>query len=176
VDVRCLAATHKDLGRLVEKGLFREDLFFRLDVLQVAVPPLRDRPQDIPALVEHFLARSLEQGPRSPLAGFEPEAMDCLLGYGWPGNVRQLENLIERLAVTATAPLATVAEVRAALGSVRDVDPIPALLRRPLTLQELEDRYIEAVLGKAAGNKARAAEMLGIDLSTLYRRIKQRSS
>jgi two-component system response regulator HydG len=176
VDVRCVAATHKDLARLVEKGLFREDLFFRLDVLQVAVPPLRDRVEDIPILIDHFLARSLEQAPRSPLAGFEPEAMQAVLRYGWPGNVRQLENLVERLVVTASGPLATLAEVTTALGSVRDVDPIPALLRRPLTLQELEDRYIEAVLGKAAGNKVKAAEMLGIDLSTLYRRIKQRSS
>jgi two-component system response regulator HydG len=175
VDVRLVAATHKDLTVLVEKGIFREDLFFRLDVLRVPVPALRERPEDIPLLIEHFLRRSIERSPRSVLTGFEPEAMDHLATYGWPGNVRQLENLIERLVVTAAAPLARLAEVKTALGPVRDADPIAPLLRSLPTLQDLEDRYIDAVLRKVGGSKAKAADILGIDLSTLYRREKQRS-
>jgi two-component system response regulator HydG len=175
VEVRCIAATHKDLSVLVEKGLFREDLFFRLDVLRVPVPALRERGGDIPKLVEHFLAKSLERTPRSLLAGIEPEALEYLASYGWPGNVRQLENLIERLVVTAATPLAPLEVVKRALEPVRDQNPIGALLRKPMTLEELEERYIEGVLQKVEGNKARAAEILGIDLSTLYRREKRRS-
>jgi two-component system response regulator HydG len=175
VDTRCIAATHKDLTVLVEKGLFREDLYFRLDVLRVPVPALRERADDIPLLVEHFLRKSLERSPRSALAGLEPEALDHLAEHGWPGNVRQLENLIERLVVTAAAPLARLADVKAALGPVRESDPMAPLMRALPTLQQLEDQYIESVLRKVGGSKAKAADILGIDLSTLYRRDKQRS-
>jgi two-component system response regulator HydG len=173
VDVRCVAATHKDLTSLVEKGLFREDLFFRLDVLRVLVPSLRERAEDIPLLASFFLRRAVERYPRSILTGLEPAALAHLASYSWPGNVRQLVNLIERLAVTAATPLASLADVRAALGPAREADPIAPLLRNPLTLHELETRYIEAVLRTVGGSKAKAAEILGIDLSTLYRRDKK---
>jgi two-component system response regulator HydG len=175
VDVRCVAATHKDLSVLIDRGMFRQDLFFRLDVLRVDVPPLRERVADIPVLVEHFLVKSLQRAPRSSLTGFEPDALEYLAGYSWPGNVRQLENLVERLVVTAARPLAQLEEVRRALESVRESDPIAPLVQRPLTLQELESRYISAILDKVGGSKSKAAEILGIDLSTLYRREKQRS-
>ena len=174
VDVRCVAATHKDLGSLVSKELFREDLFFRLDVLRIPVPALRERPEDIPMLVDHFLRKSLGGASRSVLAGFEPEALDFLTACDWPGNVRQLENLIERLVVTASTPLARLAEVQQALGPVRDSDPIAPLLQRPLRLDELESRYIAAILKRVGGSKLKAAEILGVDPSTLYRREKPR--
>jgi two-component system response regulator HydG len=174
VDVRCVAATHKDLAELVGKGLFREDLFFRLDVLRVPVPALRDRVDDIPILVDHFLRKSLGAASRSALAGFQPEALDFLVTCEWPGNVRQLQNLVERLVVTASTPLATLAEVKRALGPMRDQDPIAPLLQRPLTLAELESRYIAAVLARVGGSKLKAAEVLGVDASTLYRREKPR--
>jgi two-component system response regulator HydG len=172
VDVRVIAATHKELAALVEKGLFREDLYFRLDVLRVLVPPLHARAEDIPALVEHFLRRSLEGAPRSALAGFEPEALDFLTHHAWPGNIRQLQNLVERLVVTAQTPLARLSDVQQALGPAREQDPIVALAHKPLTLEALEDRYIAAILQKVGGNKQKAAEILGVDPSTLYRREK----
>ena len=175
VDVRCVAATHKDLGALVEKNMFREDLFFRLDVLRVPVPALRERSDDIPMLVEHFLRKSLAGASRSAMAGFEPEALDFLTTCDWPGNVRQLENLIERLVVTASTPLARLAEVQHAMGPVRNIDPIAPLLQRPLTLDELESRYIAAILQRVGGSKLKAAEILGVDPSTLYRRERPRS-
>ena len=175
VDVRCVAATHKDLGELVQKSLFREDLFFRLDVLRVPVPALREHTDDIPMLVDHFLRKSLRGASRSVLAGFEPEALDFLTTCDWPGNVRQLENLIERLVVTTSAPLARLADVQQALGPVRNVDPIAPLLQKPLTLEELETRYIGAILQRVGGSKLKAAEILGVDPSTLYRREKPRS-
>jgi len=157
----------------VESGLFRQDLFFRLDVLRVPVPPLRDRAEDIPILVEHFLTKSLARSPQSMLAGFEPDALDFLTGCDWPGNVRQLENLIERLVVTASTRLATLPEVERALGPMPTGDPIRRLVINPLTLQDLEERYIAGVLATVGGSKQRAAEILGVDPSTLYRREKR---
>jgi two-component system response regulator HydG len=158
----------------VGKGLFREDLFFRLDVLRVPVPALRERIEDFPALVDHFLRKSLERSTRSVLAGFEPEALDYLASYSWPGNVRQLENLIERLVVTAAGALARLADVKQALGPIPKSDPIATLLQSPIPLQDLEDRYIAAILQKVGGSKLKAAEILGVDASTLYRREKQK--
>ena len=108
------------------------------------------------------------------LSGFEPEALDFLTACDWPGNVRQLENLVERLVVTASAPRATLADVQLALGPVRDSDPIAPLLQRPLTLEDLETRYISAILKRVGGSKLKAAEILGVDPSTLYRREKPR--
>jgi two-component system, NtrC family, response regulator HydG len=174
VDVRCIAATHKDLAQLVEQGLFREDLFFRLDVLRVVVPSLRERADDIPVLVDAFLRKSVERSPRSTLVGFEPDALDFLVNFGWTGNVRQLENLIERLVVTVSVPRARLADVKQAVGPTRDIDPIAALVQKPLTLQALEDRYIAGILHKVGGSKQKAAELLGVDPSTLYRREKPR--
>ena len=176
VDVRCIAATHRELPALVEQGLFRQDLFFRLDVLRVFVPALRDRPDDIPMLVEHFLNRSRERARHSSLVGFEPEALDFLADCDWPGNVRQLENLVERLVVTASAPLARLEDVRHALGPTPGgTDPIPRLLQKPLTLEELTERYIDRVLKSVGGSKTKAAQILGVDASTLYRREKRSS-
>jgi len=174
VDVRCVAATHKDLAGLVEKGLFREDLFFRLDVLRVPVPPLRERGEDVLTLADHFLKKSLAAGTRSILAGLEPEALDFLAGCDWPGNVRQLENLIERLVVTASTPLAKLADVKAALGPAREADLITPLVRRGLTLEAVESSYIAGVLQSVDGSRPKAAEILGVDPSTLYRRDKPR--
>ena len=173
VDVRCIAATHKDLSVLVEQGQFREDLFFRLDVLRVQVPPLRERGEDIPLLVDHFLRQSLEKSSRSVLAGFEPDALDFLASCDWPGNVRQLENLIERLVVTASESFAKLADVKRALGPSWTSDPIPRLLQNPMTMQDLEDRYLAGVLKMVGGNKLKAAQILGVDPSTVYRRHKR---
>jgi two-component system response regulator HydG len=173
VNVRCIAATHKDLSVLVEKGQFREDLFFRLDVLRVQVPPLRERGEDIPLLVDHFLRQSLEKSARSVLAGFEPDALEFLAGCDWPGNVRQLENLIERLVVTASESFAKLADVKRALGPAWTSDPIPRLLQNPMTMQDLEERYLAGVLKMVGGNKVKAAEILGVDPSTVYRRNKR---
>jgi two-component system response regulator HydG len=173
VDVRCIAATHHDLDALVAAGRFREDLFFRLNVLRVRVPPLRERPDDIAQLLEHFLGRSRSRVPGAQVSGLSPDALAFLTSYGWPGNVRELENLIERLVVTGSGQQITLGAVREALGPSRAVDPIGPLLQDPMSLAELEDRYIAGVLERVGGNKGRAAEILGVDLSTIYRKAKQ---
>jgi len=175
VDVRCIATTRKDLAALVEENAFRQDLFFRLDVLRVPVPALRDRADDIPALVEHFLAKSRERSPTSALVGVEPAALDFLAGCDWPGNVRQLENLVERLVVTASASLARLEDVKQALGPTPAADLFPRMAQNALKLDELVERYIAAVLKSVDGSKAKAAQILGVDLSTLYRREKRSS-
>jgi two-component system response regulator HydG len=172
VDVRCIAATHHDLDGLVAAGRFREDLFFRLNVLRVRVPALRERAEDIAVLAEHFLARSRGRVPGAATVTFGADALKAFGAYPWPGNVRELENLVERLVVTASGPQIDVAAVEEVLGPSRGVDKLAALLADPIPLAELEDLYIAAVLERVGGNKARAAEILGIDLSTIYRRIK----
>jgi two-component system response regulator HydG len=173
VDVRCIAATHRDLDELVAQERFREDLFFRLNVLRVVVPPLRERPEDIPPLIEHFLERSRSRVPGTPVAGLSGEALKALAASPWPGNVRELENLIERLVVTGSGQQIDLAAAQEALGGARLVDRFAPLLKDPVTLAELEEHYIAAVLESVGGNKGRAAEILGVDLSTVYRRVKQ---
>jgi two-component system response regulator HydG len=174
-DVRCLAATQRDPDALVREGRFREDLFFRLDVLRVRVPTLRERPQDIPALVDHFLERAAARLPGVSMVAFTAEASALLRGHAWPGNVRELENLIDRLSITARFPEVDVPEVMEALGATRAGGGVAGLLREPMTLAELKTRYIAAVLDNERGNKVRAAEILGVDLSTIYRHGKRKA-
>ncbi|WP_242340357.1 sigma-54 dependent transcriptional regulator [Anaeromyxobacter sp. SG66] len=164
VDVRVVAATNKDLAAAVQAGRFREDLYYRLNVVTLRIPPLRDRREDIPLLVEHFAAKH-----GHPQAVVTPAAREMLVGWRWPGNVRELENVVARaLALNPTG----VIEPDALPESIRGpgATPIPAVAagERP-TLAELERRYAAQVLAEQGGNKTRAAEVLGIDRKTLYR-------
>ena len=182
VNVRCIAATQRNLHTLVKEGKFREDLYFRLNVLPMRVAPLRERREDIPLLVDTFISRRLERlerledddGDRPPHT-FTPEALRLLEAHPWPGNVRELENVVERLVVTCRASEIDADAVRAANSPVSPVDPIEALATSSVTLDDVEQRYTEAVLRLARGNKAKAASILGIDVTTLYRRDKRRS-
>lgn len=175
VDVRVVAATHRPLSDLVHRGEFREDLYFRLKVLPIVLPPLRDRGDDIRLLAEHFLAKSRERLPQSTARAFSADAMAVLLAHTWPGNVRELQHLIERLVVTSDKEMLDGAVVRAALepASARSQSPFGAFDALP-PLRDLEQQYIDHVLERTGGNKTRAAEILGIDPSTLHRRGKAR--
>jgi two-component system response regulator HydG len=168
VDVRILAATNKDLMSLVEKGLFREDLFFRLNVITISIPPLRERGDDILILANRFAERfARELSKKTP--SFSDRALEVLRNYYWPGNVRELENVIQRLVVMTD-------------GDVVDASDLPSLMRfSPLretgfdrTLAEVEIEYIKNVLASVSGNKTRAAEILGIDRKTLREKLKDR--
>ena len=171
VNVRVIAATHRDLPVLVQEGRFREDLFFRLNVLPVRVPSLRDHREDIPALAEHFLAQARRRAPHSPVRSFGPDALRVLSGAPWPGNVRELASFIERAVVFG------VDEVLEAqnLAVANSGEPAPESLGWPVsrdgpwTLRRLSRAYTEWVLAETGGNNESAAEILGIDLSTLYR-------
>jgi two-component system response regulator AtoC len=168
IDVRFLAATNRDLRKQVEEGRFREDLYFRLDVVTIAVPPLRERPDDIPLLAQHFLQKYAAQA-RKPVKGLAQEALDLLQRHVWPGNVRELEHAIERAVALTSSELLLPADFPLAQ---RESPPAgPALPRPGMTLAEVKRWYVALVLGEVGGNKARAAEMLGIDRRTLYRML-----
>jgi two-component system response regulator HydG len=170
VDVRCIASTRTDLAALVRARTFREDLFFRLDVIPVRLAPLRERREDIPLLVDHFLARAQTRAKDSTRRHLSAQAMRVIEGHPWPGNVRELENVIHRLVVTATQTEIGEEAVLAALTPLTLHDPTETLAAAHLTLADVEERYVDAVLRQSRGNKADAAAILGIDVSTIYRR------
>lgn len=174
VDVRVVAATNRDLEREVAERRFRRDLFFRLRVLDVVIPPLRERPDDVEELAQHFLSRYVEETGR-PARAFEEKALRCLREYHWPGNVRELKNVIERAVLFASGERITSGDLLlSTLGTPGDTDQTPAARPfEPLTLAELEHRHIETVLARVNWNKSRASSMLGIERSTLDRKIRR---
>jgi DNA-binding NtrC family response regulator len=171
VDVRLVCATNKDLEAEVKAGRFREDLYFRINVVTVKLPALRERPDDIPILVSHFLAKLARREGR-PAASMSKEALEVLCRHDWPGNVRELENAIERAVAVAKGDVVLPSDLPVEVhgGSVAHTAGI--IDDRP-TLAELERRYIALVLGECAGNKKKAAERLGIDRRTLYRALER---
>jgi DNA-binding NtrC family response regulator len=174
VDVRVVAATNRDLEAEVREGRFREDLWFRINVVTIRLPPLRERPGDIPLLVEHFLVKYASRERRRE-AGMAPEAAAALIRHNWPGNVRELENTVERaLALSKDGFILSSDLPReiATLGAPQQ-PPAPSLVDDRPTLAELERRYIDLVLRETGGNKKRAAEILGIDRRTLYRMLER---
>jgi DNA-binding NtrC family response regulator len=177
VDVRIVAATNKDLRREVSEGRFREDLYFRLAVIPVHLPPLRERPDDVPALAEAFLRKHDETGSHR----LAPEAIERLLAHPLRGNARELENLIERALALADEDEigADALPIGAAGGESPASLPLEATLRasakRRMSLAEVEELYIDEVLRSTGGNKVRAASILGIDRKTLYRRAERKA-
>lgn len=168
VDVRVVAATHRDLKIMVKEGKFREDLFYRLNVVPVRVPSLRERVEDIPLLVERFIAKFAVQN-NSKVDGITPEAMAILMTHPWPGNVRELENVIERAMILSRGDKIEKAVVlNSALDEAKhNVEQLHA--DRP-TLERLEERYIKMILNDVRGKKDEAAKVLGISRRTLYRK------
>jgi two-component system response regulator AtoC len=171
VDVRLVCATNRDLDAEVKAGRFREDLFFRINVVTVRMPPLRDRAGDIPILVRHFINKIARREGRAE-ASVSPEALAVLSSHSWPGNVRELENAIERAVAIAKGNVVLPSDLPAEVYGGNAVVPASIVDDRP-TLAELEKRYIAMVLAECGGNKKRAAEKLGIDRRTLYRAIER---
>jgi DNA-binding NtrC family response regulator len=175
VDVRVVAATNRELEDEVKQGRFREDLYFRINVVTIRLPPLRERPSDIPLLVDHFLAKYAARERRAD-AGVAREAMALLQRYGWPGNVRELENVIERALALSKDGVILPSDLPPEIAHTDGAPPSsapPGLVDDRPTLAELERRYIELVLRETGGNKKRAAEILGIDRRTLYRTLER---
>ena len=169
-DVRVLAATNRDLVEMVRQGRFRDDLFYRLNVIRVVVPPLRERREDIPALAEHFLARSA--GKLNRELRLSAEAVERLLRYPWPGNVRELENAIERAAILARGATVSPDDLPPHVAAGLELGPSPALPRQ-ITLAEAERIHILQTLERFGGNHSSAAEALGIGRTTLWRKLKE---
>jgi two-component system response regulator HydG len=171
VDVRVIAATHQELEARVKEGRFRADLFYRLNVVSLRIPPLRERREDIPMLVEHFLAQARARNTRSPVTALAPEVVAELARLPWPGNVRELENLVERLVVLGGQPTVDLSLLRLHASSGEPgPHPLAAAQEQVVPLRQLESEYIAWVVARCGGNKTRAAELLGIDVSTIHRR------
>jgi two-component system response regulator HydG len=176
VDVRIIAATNRNLEKEVGEGTFREDLFYRLNVVTLAVPPLKDRRDDIPLLAQHFLKKFADKN-RKTVKGFVPLAMAMLVNYDWPGNVRELENAIERAVILATGE--HISEVQLPLNISEQYDDVDELstgatqiLDGTHSLEDIEKEAILATLTASKGNKAEAARRLGVTRKTLHNKLK----
>jgi two-component system NtrC family response regulator/two-component system response regulator HydG len=172
VDVRLLAATNKDLAAEVASGRFREDLFYRLNVISVTLPPLRGRKGDIPALVSHFLKRFSDVHGKK-IQGLAPGTLQALLRHDWPGNVRELENSIERAVVLAQGPYLTTDDLPPTVLGARPSDRPMSGLIPGATWEEIEKEAILRTLEVVGGSTSRAAAMLGISTRTIQYRLKQ---
>jgi len=171
-NVRFIAATHRDLTAEVQAGRFREDLFYRLNVMQIAIPPLRERKEDIPALARRFLDRQIALHGKE-IQGFSPETMDRLMRHAWPGNIRELENAVEHAYVLCRGNLIQIAELPSAF-ETHTTSPSP--LGKPASSKDLrsqETAMIQAALERHGGNRTAAARDLGIHTTTLWRKLRR---
>jgi DNA-binding NtrC family response regulator len=172
VDIRLITATNRHLEQRLKEGRFREDLFYRLNVIHIHLPSLRDRGEDVLPLAEHFLTRSADRAAKA-LRGFQESAKKILLAYSWPGNVRELENVVERAVALAEGDIVTPEDLPPAMRERKNQDRLTSALMQGLTLEELERQYIQRVLEAEGGNKTRAAQRLGLDRKTLYRKLEE---
>lgn len=170
VDIRIIAATNRDLALLAGKGAFREDLFYRLNVMPLDILPLRERPEDIPLIAEFLLNELITAQGKKEIGGIDSKALDLLSSYSWPGNVRELRNVIERAVILCRQGPITSEHVILPRERVNHVHAAPSV-----SLDDAEKAHIERVLGLAGGNRSKAARMLGIARSTLNEKIKQYS-
>jgi DNA-binding NtrC family response regulator len=179
VDVRVIAATNQDLRAALEQGTFREDLYYRLNVVPISIPPLREHKEDIPYLADHFLARFVRESAK-PIKGITPAAMRMLMDFHWPGNIRELENIIERAVALSTGTMLDVGDIRLDLGrgvpvaaapGVSSGDAAGPFLPQGMTLEQYEDKIIEEALRRANGNKSQAARLLGLSRNAFRYRL-----
>ena len=169
INVRVVAATNRDLEQEINEGRFREDLYWRLNVIHLRIPPLRERPLDIPLMLDHFLNKMAENSG-APSFNMTSETLAILTAYSWPGNVRELENAIESAVAMAEGSLITPNDLPARIGS-RTSTLLARGREQRMTIQELEKEYILETLRLTKGNKSRAAEILGFDRRTLHRKL-----
>ena len=172
IDVRVLAATNVDLRAALEQGTFREDLYYRLNVLPLDIPPLRERKEDIPFLAEHFV-KKLSKDIGSPVTSISEKAIDRLLQYHWPGNVRELENVMERSIVLSSGPVLEAEDIKLDLAPRSRALAVDSFLPEGMTLDEHEQSLIREALKRANGNKSQAARLLGLTRNALRYRLTQ---
>jgi DNA-binding NtrC family response regulator len=170
IDVRVLAATNRDLKKAVEEGGFREDLYYRLNVVPITLPDLKDRQEDIPLLANHFVQKFAPESNPS-VREIAKEAMAVLMSHTWPGNVRELENVIERAVTLGRGPAILPGDLPAHLAG--GTNPLERAVNKEATLEDLEKDYIAMILRRTRGHQIRAATILGIDRRTLYRKIRR---
>ncbi len=170
-DIRIISTSNRDIQSRIDEGLFRSDLYYRLRVIDIDLPTLRERREDIPLLVRHFLAR-FNKDLKKKVAQVSNEAMKIFMDYSWPGNVRELENVVQRAVTLCRSETVVPDDLPAVMTRTGDESYIDRLPGRGLTLEDLEREYVRHVLAEVRGNRSRAAEILGIDRKTLYRKLK----
>ncbi len=170
IDVRIIATMNRDIGKLIQEGRFREDLYYRLKVIDIELPPLRDRKEDIPLIIQHFIVR-FNRELKKNISGISEDALRVLLNYRWPGNVRELENVIERAVTVAQDEVISSEDLPASMTQDNDENSIGKALREKCTVDQLEKVYIKKVLIEAGGNKSKAAQILGLNRKTLYKKL-----
>ena len=170
VDVRLIAATNRDLREALEQGTFREDLYYRLNVVPIDIAPLRDRKEDIPDLVNLFISRFAGESGKS-IEGIAPQAMQMLVGYHWPGNVRELQNIVERACALSKGPLLDTRDIHIDARPAKAVNGDPGFLPQGMTLEQWEDEMVQEALRRANGNKSQAARLLGLSRNALRYRL-----
>jgi DNA-binding NtrC family response regulator len=172
VDVRLVAATNRDLRAALEQGTFRQDLYYRLNVVPIDIPPLRDHKEDIPELAKLFIARFAGRSAK-PITGISPEALQMLMGFHWPGNVRELENIIERGAALAVGTILQLEDIHLDMAPARLSHAAAPLLPEGKTLDQWEDEIILGAYRRANGNKSEAARLLGLSRNALRYRLEK---
>jgi DNA-binding NtrC family response regulator len=172
IDVRFIASSNRNISEAISQGHFREDLYYRLKVIDIELPPLRERKEDIPLLVRHFLSKSGEESKKR-ITGVSEEALKILVCYPWPGNVRELENIIQRAIALCRQEVILLEDLPPTMTREEDDNLVEKGLREKYTVDQLEKEYIRRVLIEVAGNKSRAAEILGLDRKTLYRKLEE---
>nr|AQQ75135.1 hypothetical protein [uncultured bacterium] len=172
VDVRVIAATNQEIAEAVKRGEFREDLYYRLNVVSVHLPDLRERREDIPPLIDHFLKRYAEESGQAPRR-FSSEAMRLMMSYDWPGNVRELQNAVEHALAIGLGATLTIADLPMPISGMTGASGPQEMEGSGRTLDEVERRHILRVLEETGGNHLRAAEILGIHRRTLYRKLEK---
>ena len=170
VDVRLIAATNRDLREALEQGTFREDLYYRLNVVPIDIAPLRERREDIPDLVNLFISRFAGDSGK-PVEGITPDAMQILVNHHWPGNVRELQNVIERACALAKDSILTPADIHLDVRSSKAANGAPGFLPDGMTLEQWEDEMVQEALRRANGNKSQAARLLGLSRNALRYRL-----
>jgi two-component system response regulator HydG len=172
VDVRVIAATNKDLTQEVQEGRFREDLFYRLNVVPISLPPLRERKEDIPALVQHFFEVYRDKNQKG-LKDISNKTMDLLIRYDWPGNIRELENCLERAVIMARGEVIAPADLPPHIQVLSGKESQAIDFPSGISLEEVERALILKTLEETGGNRSRAAEILGINRRTLLNKLKE---
>lgn len=172
IDVRVISTSNRDIKSLIQQGHFREDLYYRLKVIDIELPPLRGRREDISLLAQHFINKFSNELKKN-ISGVSDDALKFLLNYSWPGNVRELENVIQRAITLTRHEIILPEDLPASMVQEKDENLIEKGLREKYTVNQLEKEYIKKVLLEVGGNKSKAAEILGFDRKTLYRKLQE---
>ena len=172
VDVRFISSSNRDIKEMIRQGRFREDLYYRLKVIDIELPPLRERKEDIPLLVHHFIQAG-GADVKKHVTGISEDAMKALMNYGWPGNVRELENVIQRAITLCRHEVILPEDLPAPILEETGEKLIDKALREKRTVDQMEKEYVRKVLMEVGGNKSKAAQILGLDRKTLYRKLEE---